>query len=117
MASFPYGPVAPATGLTDAFTERAAEPATAHGSQPPKHRAEGASADWPLFIETHPTDPICTVTDRRQVDPDDAPNGESARSYQELFAPLAISTTAGQVCGQAVYLCSAALGANARFCR
>lgn len=40
MASFPYRPVAPATGLTDAFTERAAEPATAHSHQStgPKER-------------------------------------------------------------------------------
>ena len=36
MASFPYRPVAPATGLSDAFTERAAEPATAHS-----HRSTG----------------------------------------------------------------------------
>ena len=29
-----------------------------------------------------------------------APNGRSARGYQELFALLAIPTTAEQVCGQ-----------------
>ena len=41
----------------------------------------------------------------------------TARGYQGLSTPLAIPTTAEQTCGQAVYLCSAALGANARFCR
>jgi hypothetical protein len=30
--------------------------------------------------------------------------------YPEIFAPLAISTTLGQACGQAAYLCSAAPG-------
>jgi hypothetical protein len=41
----------------------------------------------------------------------------SARGYQELFVPLAIPATAEQTYGQAVYLCSAALGATACFCR
>ena len=31
-----------------------------------------------MFIGTYPTDPICTVTDRRQVDHDEAPNGGSS---------------------------------------
>jgi hypothetical protein len=44
-------------------------------------------------------------------------NGGSASGYQELFAPLAIPTTASRHAARLVYLCSAALGANARFCR
>jgi hypothetical protein len=71
MASFPYGPVAAATGLSDAFTERADEPAAAHSH--PKYRAEGAPVDPAVFIGTCPIDPICTVTNRRQVDLDGAP--------------------------------------------
>jgi hypothetical protein len=34
-----------------------------------------------------------------------------------FLAPSTISAAAGQTCGSAVYLCSAAVGANARFCR
>jgi len=64
--------VAAATGLSDAFTERADGPAAARSH--PKHQAEGSARDPPVFIGTRPTDPICTVTDRCQVDPDDAPN-------------------------------------------
>jgi hypothetical protein len=41
----------------------------------------------------------------------------SARGYQELSAPLAIPTTAEQVGGQAVCLCIASAGRDARFCR
>src|SRR5260370_19421655 len=44
-------------------------------------------------------------------------NGGSTRGYQELLAPLANPATTEQACGQTVYLCSAALGATARFCR
>jgi hypothetical protein len=39
-----------------------------------------------------------------------APNGGSARGYQELSAPLAILTTAEQAGGQAVCLCIASAG-------
>ena len=86
MASFPYRPVAPATGLSDAFTERAAEPATAHShrSTGPKERPRTG----PCSSERTPTDPICTVTDRRQVDPDDAPNGGSLRGRAKTQVTL-----------------------------
>ena len=43
--------------------------------------------------------------------------GGSARGYQELFAPLAIPTTASRHAARPVYLYSTALGANARSCR
>jgi hypothetical protein len=43
--------------------------------------------------------------------------GGSARDYQELFTPLAIPATAERHADGPVYLCSTALGANARFCR
>jgi hypothetical protein len=44
-------------------------------------------------------------------------NGGSARVYQEFLAPLAITAADGQTSGSTVYSCSAAVGANARFCR
>jgi hypothetical protein len=43
-----------------------------------------------------------------------APDGGSARGYQQLFVLLSLPTLAGQPCGQDVYLCSFALGASAR---
>jgi hypothetical protein len=43
--------------------------------------------------------------------------GGSARSYQGLSARLAISTTDEQAGAQTVFLCMAARGMNARFCR
>ena len=46
-----------------------------------------------------------------------APIGGSERGYQELFVLLAIPAMAGQACGEAVYLCSAEIGAGVRFCR
>jgi hypothetical protein len=47
----------------------------------------------------------------------DVHNGGSARGYQELSAPLASPTTVEQADGQAVFLCTATLGVNARYCR
>jgi hypothetical protein len=43
-----------------------------------------------------------------------APNGGSARGYQELSAPLANPTTAEPTGGQAVCYASPALGVNVR---
>jgi len=44
-------------------------------------------------------------------------SGGSARAYQEFLPRSTISIASGQTSGSAVYLCSAPVGANARFCR
>jgi hypothetical protein len=90
MASFPYRPVAAATGLSDSFTERAEEPAAAHSH--PKYRAGGAPVDPAVFIGTRAIDPICTVTDRRQVDLNGAPN----RGYLPCAQAKANYTASGE---------------------
>jgi hypothetical protein len=46
-----------------------------------------------------------------------APNGGSARGYQELSAPLAIPAKAWQAGGWPYVYASPALGVNARICR
>ena len=51
------------------------------------------------------------------ANPESDRNDRNVRVYQELLAPSAISNAAGQTSGSAVYLCSAAVGANARTCR
>ncbi len=52
-------------------------------------------------------DLIWTAADVTELDLAAAPNGGSARGYQQLSAPLAIPTTTRQTWGQAVCLCIA----------
>ena len=53
---------------------------------------------------------ICAAGAERGIDAATAPNGGSARVYQELSAPLAIPATAEQAGGQAACLCVASAG-------
>ena len=49
-----------------------------------------------MFIGTYPTDPICTVTDRRQVDHDEAPYGHqmTERDLNPVWPATAIAESA-----------------------
>jgi hypothetical protein len=62
-------------------------------------------------------DQFCAPSAKIPADHQSVQIGGSVRGYQGFLASSAISSAAGQTTGSTVYLCSAAVDANTRFCR